>query len=386
MTSMTADTGNTPVFKIGMLGPSRVGKTSLVVSMLTDGERLLGGTPVVLRAADAATRQRLRLRRQELDGGLLARKFDATTMPGTQEAVYFQLGMRAGRAEDGIRFSLLDFPGGWIREPEELTEQEAKNWQECSNFLTECNVLIIPIDATVLMEAERDRQWQSVPAVLETLSVLDIVELWATQRRELTDEPALVVLAPVKCEAYFADNGGFRDDSQLLRERVLRVYDRVIELVRLNASHAQIRYCPVDTLGCVELVRVQWKPDPDEPHVLRPEGTFAVRGEGRISILGAEDILIAVCSLLADARRKVVSETATGHADAAQRAAEEGKELKRGFFRHIRNWANGSINANRLEEQGEWEQAAHLREQAEQLHETVELLAKRSPSGRSRIL
>jgi hypothetical protein len=46
------------MFRVGMLGPSRVGKTSLVVSVLTDAERIFGGLPVTLRAADGPTRER----------------------------------------------------------------------------------------------------------------------------------------------------------------------------------------------------------------------------------------------------------------------------------------------------------------------------------------
>ena len=34
------------VFKIGLVGPSRVGKTSLITALLRDSQRLLQGTPV----------------------------------------------------------------------------------------------------------------------------------------------------------------------------------------------------------------------------------------------------------------------------------------------------------------------------------------------------
>ncbi|MGH1551561.1 hypothetical protein ACRAWF_03290 [Streptomyces sp. L7] len=41
---------STPEFKIGVLGPSRVGKTSLIASILADSSRFLGGTKVTLAA------------------------------------------------------------------------------------------------------------------------------------------------------------------------------------------------------------------------------------------------------------------------------------------------------------------------------------------------
>ncbi|MFC9331366.1 hypothetical protein [Kitasatospora sp. NPDC057015] len=386
MESVTTEADAGPVFRIGMLGPSRVGKTSLVVSLLTDSERLLGGTPVVLRAADSSTRARLRLRRQELDGGLLAKKFDTAVMPGSENLTYFELDLKPGQATNGIRFSLLDFPGTWMSERERRGPEEIRQWDECREFLVESNILIIPIDATVLMEAEQAAHWQSVPAVLETLAVQEIAESWAGYRNLAREEPALVVLAPVKCESYFADNGGYRDDSQLLRERVLDVYARVVELVRLNAPHAQIRYCPVDTLGCVELVKVEWEPSTDDPGVQRPRGTFAVRGKGRISIAGADDILGAVCSLLVEAQRKVATGMAADHIASAQGMEVRGRELKRGFFRHILNTLNGNIRANELERGGELGKARAFRAQAQQLQDALEMIAGRASSGRSKVL
>ncbi|MFD0527424.1 hypothetical protein ACFQ1I_09540 [Kitasatospora arboriphila] len=188
MVTAATEADDTPVFRIGMLGPSRVGKTSLVVSMLTDGERLLGGTPVVLRAADERTKRLLRLRRQELDGGLLARKFDSAVMPGSLDLTYFNLEMRAGQAAEGIRFSLLDFPGGWLSEQEGRSAEEVRNWDECQSFLAECNVLVVPVDATVLMEADQPQHWRSVQAVLETLAVQEMAELWAGNRNLAPEE------------------------------------------------------------------------------------------------------------------------------------------------------------------------------------------------------
>ena len=38
------------VFRIGLVGPSRVGKTSLITALLRDSQRLLQGTPVSMRA------------------------------------------------------------------------------------------------------------------------------------------------------------------------------------------------------------------------------------------------------------------------------------------------------------------------------------------------
>ena len=43
---------NKIVYKIGMVGPSRVGKTSLITALLRDGQRLLEGSPVSMRRSE----------------------------------------------------------------------------------------------------------------------------------------------------------------------------------------------------------------------------------------------------------------------------------------------------------------------------------------------
>ena len=52
-------TENKIVYKIGMVGPSRVGKTSLITALLRDGQRLLEGTPVSMKAVGTPTQRRL---------------------------------------------------------------------------------------------------------------------------------------------------------------------------------------------------------------------------------------------------------------------------------------------------------------------------------------
>ena len=72
--------------------------------------------------------------------------------------------------------------------------------------------MVIPVDATVLMEAylpAHRRQW---PRLLGLEAVQDAAIEWAKRRNEAKGEPALLVLAPVKCESYFVDNGGTGKD------------------------------------------------------------------------------------------------------------------------------------------------------------------------------
>src|SRR4051812_49891053 len=78
-------------FMIGVVGPSRVGKTSLISAILRDSQDLLAGTAVEVQSADTATGGRLSLYRRALNGSLAARHFVSHAMQATQEPVLFLL-------------------------------------------------------------------------------------------------------------------------------------------------------------------------------------------------------------------------------------------------------------------------------------------------------
>ena len=135
-----------------MVGPSRVGKTSLITALLRDGQRLLEGTPVSMRAIGTPTQRRLAQHRRDLDGALLAGEFDPGALGGSQEQFTFQLLLDPGVPGAGIELQLLDYPGGWLDPVNRPADREAQ-WEECERFLEQASVLIVPIDAAVLMEA-----------------------------------------------------------------------------------------------------------------------------------------------------------------------------------------------------------------------------------------
>jgi GTPase SAR1 family protein len=381
------DAAEVPFFRIGMLGPSRVGKTSVVISLLTDAEATLAGTPVSLRAADEATAERVRKRRLELEGGVLAGHFNSRVMPGNQTHNYFHLELRAGsRNPELLRLSLLDFPGGWMHRRDQMSDADRKDWDECHDFLVDSNILIVPVDATVLMEASESAHWQSVPEVLETVTVSEIIQDWAASRFQNNREPAMVIFAPIKCERYFSDNHGFRDASRELRERFLRVYGRMIELIRIKAPHALIRYSPIDTLGCVELVSAKWTADESAPDVLRPEGTFTVRiGQG-ISVKGADNVLRDLCEVLTESRRRVVDELQRSTQDEKTRIDDLLSVYRGSLARQIGHWISGDI---RRATRGSLDKGARLDQldmAKSQLEEATESLAKGGRSDRWGVL
>ena len=165
------------VFRIGLVGPSRVGKTSLITALLRDSQRLLQGTPVSMRPLGTATEKRIAQHRRELDGSLLAGEFTPGALRGTEEPFTFQLLLDSGVRGAGIRLELLDYPGGWL-DPATRPHDRDTDWQACQRFLQQCSVLLVPVDAAVLMEPTSAAQLRAVPSILTTPEVGEVVRQW----------------------------------------------------------------------------------------------------------------------------------------------------------------------------------------------------------------
>jgi hypothetical protein len=195
-------------------------------------------------------------------------------------------------------------------------------------------VLVVPVDAAVLMEPTSAAQLRAVPSILTTPEVGEVVRQWLKERNWRPDEPALLMLCPVKCESYFDDNGGRRDESEELLARVRRVYADVIEAVPAEAPHVRVVYAPVDTIGCVEILHAQWSPDPHEPSGMSFAAHYGVRWPARQAVKGADDVLVALCQHLVAAKQRVESGHAGEQRAAADRAREHA-ERDEGFVRNI---------------------------------------------------
>ena len=86
------------------------------------------------------------------------------------------------------------------------------------------------------------------------------------------------------------------------------MYRQIVELVPNEAPdvrNMRTVYCPVDTIGCVEILRADWLPEPDEPGALTFVAHYGVRPPGERSVRGTEDIMIALCRQLVSGRHRV---------------------------------------------------------------------------------
>jgi hypothetical protein len=269
-----------------MLAPSGFGKTSLMTAVLQEALFATGAGKLNMIPVDTPTEERLNRNRRELEARLTEGKFDAHAIRGTTERFDFEAEITYGR-QNVISVLLRDFPGAWLSEPRR-GEQTRPLWDETVRFIRKSSILLVPVDAVLVMESARAGR----RAEFSELAALDRlrsgVRRWTEGRRENAHEPALALICPVKCESYFADNGGSRDAAVELRETVVSSYANVLQPLRElkeAVPDTTILYAPVDTIGCVELTGVQW----DGP--VGMDASYQIREPSKISRAGAGDVM-----------------------------------------------------------------------------------------------
>ena len=88
--------------------------------------------------------------------------------------------------------------------------------------------------------------------MLDVDETVKAVKDWA-KRRAQKSLPSILLVVPVKCEAYFNDNGGLKDESEVLHEAVRELYINALGLTDDERKYIQIETQAVDTYGIVEI-------------------------------------------------------------------------------------------------------------------------------------
>ena len=357
-------------FKVAVAGPSRVGKTTLVTAILADTEDMLAGTPVSV-VPEERTVTRLRTQKRELASAIAAGVFSAAALGGTSGLSRYDVTLQAdGDLGIQVPFTILDYPGGWLNPGNRPAE-----WTQCEDHFKQSVMLLLPIDAAVLMEAASESQRRAVPNLLGTVDVEEIAGRWAKGRASRKDEPAVVVLAPLKCEKYFDDNGGAGKEAPRLEQEVMKAYQAVLERIRKETYGRDLRvvYAPIDTYGCVQLMEAEWPVI--SPGELEFVGRYRFRSRNpRISVKAAGTVMQELCKCIVEGEVQRAREGIAAQQQAYFGLLERRTERK-GFRGSLAFFIGGEAWRNRKDRQLSQQEIMEATRQQGQLEDALKKLA-----------
>lgn len=226
-----------PTINMTMLGPSRVGKSSLLAMMYREIRKLDISFSI---NPDDQTADLLDAAYEELTGVLDEKKYTEIKkgMIGTENFIEhkFEVGF-----ENTNAFSLVfhDFRGGAMM-------KNGDDLKELRQRISWSHVIFNVLDAVAMMECDVPRD-----------DVLNGHDRCVTQLdKSLTDgEKYMIIFVLVKCEKYMKKDA---DRDELLK-RFEERHEAVLRLIdKRNSVNNQIAalVIPVKTLGCVEFARV----------------------------------------------------------------------------------------------------------------------------------
>jgi hypothetical protein len=369
----------TSPFKVAIIGPSRVGKTTLLTAVLSETERMLAGSPVSV-TMDETTGTRVRRQRLEVRRAIESVEFNAAALGGTEGMSYYRVSLQSvGDETVDVPFSILDFPGGWL-DPDvrNAVPGSADKWAECEAHIKDSLMLLVPIDSAVLMEAAKPAERRSVADLLAFEDVEAVTRKWVTHRNldDHRGKPAVLVLAPLKCEKYFDDNFGHGRDAGRLRQHVREKYGRLLEIIKAEAQDREVRviYAPIDTYGCVELMEVFWIETPGS-ECLEFKAHYRFRDpKPQMSVKAAGAVMQELCRCVISGWDAGQERLAQQHQTAYQRLLGRHAEVK-GLWRRTAYVVSGEARRNSAGRAQTVEEIEAVERRRRQVQEAVEKMA-----------
>lgn len=277
-------------YKIALVGPTRVGKTSLVSSILAEAQVALAGTPASMKA-QGSTFARIADNINELAGALDHGTFEPETIRNsTSDRSIYELALEVGKSS--LPINILDYPGGWL-------QRGGPEWKECADWVKASSVLILPVDAVVAMQCATQAEEKACRIRLAIDQVTQVARDWAKARKSAM-KPGTLILAPVKCETYLVAPGATRATADALEKRLVhKLYADMFAMLAEEVGDSNLvsaYYVPVNTIGCVDLVDAGWAMADDGNLECHP--IFRVLPPRKRKVDGARDVLILLARMV----------------------------------------------------------------------------------------
>ena len=234
--------------QVTILGPSGVGKTTLLTAVYDKFEDNIGSTNLQLTPDDDTSS----ILQDNLDslksltdvyeakGRVGIQGTEASAGPESLRSFVFGLGKKGKTPSLQMRFR--DYPGAYHAAKASLEEKKF-----VKELLSQSAAVLIAIDAPALME--RNGKYHDKINRPE-----QIKDLFKVAYQDL-ESPRLVIFAPVKCEKYLRDG----KSTQELSEGVRQGYNRLINYFNAETltPHIVSVITPVQTVGSVVFSRLE---------------------------------------------------------------------------------------------------------------------------------
>lgn len=234
-------------FQITMLGPTNVGKTSLLTAMYDQFNTTLNQVNLHFFPHEE-TSAKLNTKLRELKS--LKDEFETSyiinEIRGTRETEYFKFDIGKPGKKPFLTLTFVDYPGGYLSE---TSQQEF-----IRNLIYDSVAVIIPIHAPALMEEKgRWNEYINYPTQIKDFLGRAFQEL---------EFPKLIIYAPIKCEKYVQTASQKVNFIKSIRED--RDYKKLNDLFRSESLQDKVVsvLTPVQTIGTVIFSRIEEKEDP----------------------------------------------------------------------------------------------------------------------------
>lgn len=421
---------------IGMLAPSRVGKSTLIATMCVSFDALLknrmGNTVrfsreesdnineypnrFILEGEERAEEEtstdehvKTLISEWRKVAQAASGRFTAKAK-GTRNATL--LSFEIANANSSMPFRILDYPGGAIAHALEIDANADINGRGLAaadkvliDYTRECFALVVPVFSLALMElydldakysqgtidgAEYDMRLAALHKVLDMDDIVPRVAEWCISRVK-SNKRGLLLIAPVKCEKYFAANDKRVKLGQLQFQTKELVFSAIVnQLLAYLDSYTdeeknkildairdfiRVEYLPVQTFGKSLFVDAKLEWEDGEDHTGNKIKKFTdkyIRSNvgARATPVGVEGIVYEVLKYRNELMEAAYMSLAADGRDELDRRNRGGKGffgLLGGALRRLINELDGSNDRIRGQINGNEEEAARAVEFVQQI-------------------
>lgn len=252
---------NLPPVYVSVVAPSGAGKTSLIAALYKYIDENLGQNDnFIVQPSSKKDAYRLKQINEKIDEEIRSGRMMLDSGVGTTQINEFSFDIVMPYSNTQFlsqSFVIMDIPGKFMSP--DMRGSEA--YKEFENFLSQSEIVWIPIEAPLLVEPENGEQRGIASKLCEREGIEECMKLWADYT-EKSNFVGSVHFVMTKCETYHSqDTSEGNKKAEECYNRFERYYRPIIDEMKQRTHNFRAYYTPVENIGCVKLVYKDWDID-----------------------------------------------------------------------------------------------------------------------------